>query len=33
MEFIAANLVGILVMAIVILSCTIPFLWNRFRNK
>ena len=33
MEFIAANLIAIFAMAVVILSCTIPFLWNRFRTK
>lgn len=32
MEFIAANIIGIGVLTIVIVSCMIPFLWDRFKK-
>lgn len=31
-DFIAANIVMIVVLSIAILSCTIPMLWDRFKK-
>ena len=33
MEVIAGNLIGIGVMTIVIVSCTVPFLWDWFKRR
>jgi hypothetical protein len=33
MEFLAANLVGILVMTVVAAACSLPFLWDFFKKK
>ena len=31
-EFLAANIAGVIVMLVVIGSCIVPLLWNKFKN-
>lgn len=33
MEFLAANIIGIAAMAVAILACVVPMLWNRIKKK
>jgi hypothetical protein len=33
MEFLAANLIGILVMTVVAAACAMPFLWDFLKKK